>query len=139
MNVVHLLGRLTKDVEVTYTQSENPMAIARFTLAVNKERKPKDGEQTADFITCVAFGKSAETIEKYFSKGDRILVKGSWSTGSYQNKDGNRVYTNDCLVHSFEFIETRGSKSESNTNPSVDSPEANGFFVPSGLGEVPFK
>lgn len=105
MNKVQLVGRLSRDPEVRYTQGDNSMAIARFTVAVDRRFK-KDGEQTADFISCVAFGKSAEFIERYFSKGRRIGLVGHIQTGSYDNKDGQKVYTTDVYVDECEFVDS---------------------------------
>ena len=112
MNFVALIGRLTRDPEIRYSQGENAMAIARFTLAVDKNFKKKDDK--ANFINCVAFGKIAETVEKHVFKGSKIAVIGEWTTGSYKNKDGNTVYTNDCNISKLEFCE---SKSQSNSQP----------------------
>lgn len=106
MNQVCLIGRLTADREVRYTQGENPTAVARYTLAVDRRYK-KDGEQTADFIRCVAFGKNAEFAEKYMFKGRRFGVTGSIQTGSYQNKDGQTVYTTDVIVNSQDFCDSK--------------------------------
>ena len=112
MNIVTLIGRLTKNPEIRYSQGENAMAIARFTLAVDKNFKKKDDK--ANFISCVAFGKIAETVEKHVFKGSKIAVIGEWTTGSYKNKDGNTVYTNDCNISKLEFCD---SKSQSNSQP----------------------
>ena len=112
MNFVALIGRLTRNPEIRYSQGENAMAIARFTLAVDKNFKKKDDK--ANFINCVAFGKIAETVEKHVFKGSKIAVIGEWTTGSYKNKDGNTVYTNDCNISKLEFCD---SKSQSNSQP----------------------
>lgn len=109
MNKTLLIGRTTKDPDIRYTQSEQPMTIARFNLAVDRRFK-KDGEQSADFISCVAFGKTAEFIEKYVFKGTKIAVEGRIQTGSYTNKDGNKVYTTDVVVEQVEFA---GAKTDS--------------------------
>ena len=99
MNKVVLMGRLTRDPEVRYSQGENALAIARYTLAVDRRfRRNNDGEQTADFIGCVAFGRSAEFAEKYFRQGLKVVVSGRIQTGSYTNKDGQKVYTTDIIV-----------------------------------------
>ncbi len=112
MNKVILMGRLTRDPEVRYSQGDNPMAIARYTLAVDRRftRNNSDGN-TADFIGCVAFGKSGEFAEKYFRKGLKILVTGRIQTGSYTNKDGVKVYTTDVVVEDQEFAESKNSSS----------------------------
>lgn len=111
MNRVILCGRLTREPEIRYTQGENAMAIARFTLAVDKNFKKKDDK--ANFINCVAFGKIAETIEKHVFKGSKIAVIGEWTTGSYKNKDGNTVYTNDCNISKLEFCDSKNSSGSS--------------------------
>lgn len=97
MNKVILMGRLTRDPEVRYTQGDNSMAIARYTLAVDRRFK-RDGEATADFISCVAFGKQAEFAEKYFRQGLKVIVSGRIQTGSYTNKEGKKVYTTDVVI-----------------------------------------
>lgn len=109
MNKTLLIGRATKDPDIRYTQSEQPMTIARFNLAVGRIYK-KEGEQSADFISCVAFGKTAEFIEKYVFKGTKIAVEGRIQTGSYTNNDGNKVYTTDVVVEQVEFA---GAKTDS--------------------------
>lgn len=108
MNHVTLMGRLTKDVEVRYTQGDNPMAIARYTLAVDRRGK-KDGEQTADFINIVAFGKSGEFAEKWLQKGTKVVISGRIQTGSYTNKDGQKVYTTEVVAEDQEFAESKGT------------------------------
>lgn len=109
MNKTLLIGRTTKDPDIRYTQSEQPMTIARFNLAVDRIYK-KEGEQSADFISCVAFGKTAEFIEKYVHKGTKLVLEGRIQTGSYTNNDGNKVYTTDVVVEQVEFA---GSKTDS--------------------------
>ena len=111
MNKVILMGRLTRDPEVRYSQGENAMAVARYTLAVDRRqsRNNQNGEQTADFIQCVAFGRSGEFAEKYFRKGMKVLVTGRIQTGSYTNKDGQRVYTTDVVVEDQEFAESKNA------------------------------
>ena len=104
MNKVVLMGRLTRDPEVRYSQGENALAIARYTLAVDRRFK-RDGEQSADFINCVVFGKSAEFTERYFRQGMRVVVCGRIQTGSYTNKDGVTVYTTDVVADRVEFLE----------------------------------
>lgn len=105
MNKVTIVGRLARDPEVRYSQGENSTAISRFTVAVDRRFK-REGEQEADFISCVAFGKTAEFIERYFSKGKRIGLCGRIQTGSYENKDGQKVYTTDVYVEEVEFVES---------------------------------
>ena len=106
MNKVILMGRLTRDPEVRYSQGENSTAIARYTLAVDRRFK-RDGEQTADFINCVVFGKSAEFTERYFRQGMRVVVCGRIQTGSYTNRDGVKVYTTEVVVEDQEFAESK--------------------------------
>lgn len=134
MNKTILMGRLTKDPEVKYTSASEPMAIARYTLAVDRRFK-KDGEQTADFIQCVAFGKAGEFAEKYFHKGTKVVVEGRIQTGSYE-KDGHRVYTTDVVVEQQEFAESKSS----NGGNATPSPSNDGFMdIPDGLdAELPF-
>lgn len=110
MNKVILMGRLTRDPEVRYSSGDSSMAIARYTLAVDRRfRRNGDGEQTADFIGCVAFGKSAEFAERYFRQGLKIVVTGRIQTGSYTNKDGVKVYTTEVVVEDQEFAESKNS------------------------------
>ena len=115
MNKVILMGRLSKDPEVRYSQGENAMAVARYTLAVDRRFK-RDGEATADFINCVAFGKLAENAEKYFHQGLRVCISGHIQTGSYTNREGNKVFTTDVVVEEQEFAQ---SKSEGGTTQSA--------------------
>lgn len=110
MNKVIIIGRLTRDPEVRYTQGENSIAIARYSLAVDRPGA-KDGQPTADFISCVTFGKNAEFAEKYLQKGQKIAIEGRIQTGSFTNKDGTKVYTTDVLVERHEFCESKGSRS----------------------------
>lgn len=111
MNKVILMGRLTRDPEVRYSSGENATAVARFSLAVDRRFK-REGEQNADFISCVAFGKTAEFIEKYFRKGMRMTLAGRIQTGSYTNKEGNKVYTTDVFVEECEFAESKKASEE---------------------------
>ena len=121
MNKVILMGRLTRDPEVTYSNGANgQMAIARYTLAVDRKFK-RDGEPSADFIRCVAFGKSGEFAEKYFHQGTKLVVEGRIQTGSYQDKDGKTVYTTDVVIEGQEFAESK-SASESNSNVNTQAP-----------------
>ena len=144
MNKVILMGRLTRDPEVRYSAGENSLAIARYTLAVDRRFK-RDGEATADFISCVVFGKQAEFAEKYFRKGIKIAITGRIQTGSYTNKDGQRVYTTDVVVEEQEFAESK-SASESNAGfapaerPAPSSAAGDGFMnIPDGIDEeLPF-
>ena len=137
MNLVALTGRLTKDPEVRYSQGANSMAVARYTLAVDRKFK-KEGEQSADFISCVVFGKGAEFAEKYFRKGTKIDVVGRIQTGSYE-KDGKRVYTTDVVVESQEFGESKGNGNAKQSDP-VPAPQADadGFFSAGDESDLPF-
>lgn len=134
MNKVILMGRLTKDSETRYGGANNT-AVSRFTLAVDRRFKREGDEQTADFISCVAFGKTAEFIEKYGKKGTKFVVEGRIQTGSYTNKDGQKVYTTDVAVESVEFAESKSNNSQS--QPQTDN---DGFMnIPEGLDEeLPF-
>lgn len=130
MNKVILLGRLTKDPEIRYSAGAEQKAIAKFSLAVDRAFK-KEGEQSADFINCVAFGKSAEFAEKYFRKGQKILVEGRWQTGSYTDKSGGKVYTNDCIVEHFDFADSKKDGA-----PPSQPTDADGFMnIPDGIDE----
>ena len=136
MNKVILIGRVVRDAEIRYSQGENPMAIARYTLAVDRRFK-KDGEATADFINCIAFGKLGEFAEKYLKKGTKIAVSGRIQTGSYKNKDGNTVYTTDVVVEEQEFCESKSQNQQDRPKPVDD-----GFMeVPDNLSgeDLPFK
>ena len=113
MNRVILMGRLTRDPEVRYSQGERSMAIARYTLAVDRRgrRNQDNGEQSADFINCVAFDRAGEFAEKYFRQGMRVLVSGRLQTGSYVNKDGQKVYTTEVILDDQEFADSKGASS----------------------------
>ena len=148
MNKVILMGRLTRDPEVRYSQGERPTAVARYTLAVNRTFK-RAGEPDADFINCVTFGRSAEFAEKYFRQGIRIVVSGRIQTGSYTNRDGQKVYTTDVVVEDQEFAESK-SVSDANAGgfraaapsptPAPVSDAGDGFMnIPDGIDEeLPF-
>ena len=159
MNKVILMGRLTRDPDIRYSAGENSTAVARYTLAVDRRFK-RDGDQSADFISCVAFGRSAEFAEKYFHQGIRIVVSGRIQTGSYTNRDGNKVYTTDVVVEDQEFAESKNASAENSAGftpsyqqpsyqqpsyqqPSAPSPapaSADGFMnIPDGIDEeLPF-
>ena len=131
MNKTILMGRLTKDPDVRYSAGENPMAIARYTLAVDRRHRSKDEEQTADFISCVAFGKNGEFAEKFLKKGTKIAIVGHIQTGSYTNKDGVKVYTTDVCVDEQEFAE--GKNSGGSDRPAPEAAAGDGFMnVPDG-------
>ena len=136
MNKVTLIGRLTSDPEVKYSQGENATAIARYRLAVDRRFK-RDNEQTADFISCVAFGKNGEFAEKYLHKGTKIAVTGRIQTGSYTNQDGQKVYTTDIVVEEHEFCESKGN-GQAGPTPATQA-DADGFMnIPDGMDELPF-
>ena len=148
MNRVILMGRLTRDPEVRYTQGERSMAVARYTLAVDR-RFRRDGEATADFISCVSFGRTAEFAEKYFRQGMRVLVSGRLQTGSYVNKDGQRVYTTEVILDDQEFADSKGAASDMSgygqsapsQRPAPTSAIGDGFMnIPDGVEDegLPF-
>lgn len=139
MNKVMLIGRLVADPDVRYLQGEQ-MAIARYRLAVNRKYKKDGEEQNADFINCIAFGKNGEFAEKYLHQGMKIAVSGRIQTGSYTNKDGNKVYTTDVVVEEHDFCESKAYQSNSGSRP--EPTDANGFMdIPDGLDDdgLPFK
>ena len=137
MNKVILIGRLTRDPEVRYTQGENSTATARFSVAVNRKFKNAEGNYEADFINCVSFNKTAEFVEKFFHKGDMIALTGRIQTGSYTNKDGVKVNTTDVVVEEVEFA---GGKSNNGGETQQAKTSKNDFMsVPSGTEEeMPF-
>ena len=150
MNKVILMGRLTRDPEVRYSAGENALAIARYTLAVDR-RFRRDGEATADFINCVSFGRTAEFAEKYYRQGLKIVVSGRIQTGSYTNRDGQKVYTTEVVVEEQEFAESKSASDNyaashpqtSAPAPSMPAPgaaSADGFMNnPDGIDEeLPF-
>lgn len=151
MNKVVLMGRLTRDPEVRYSQGEKAMAIARYTLAVNRRFK-REGESDADFIPCVAFGRAGEFAEKYFRQGMRIVISGRIQTGSYTNKEGVKVYTTEVIVEEQDFCESKAT-SDSYANsyqgdvsapaparPAPSAASGDGFMsIPDGIEEeLPF-
>lgn len=147
MNKAILMGRLTRDPEVRYSQGDNNLAIARYTLAVDR-RFQRNADQTADFIPCVAFGKAAEFAEKYLKQGIKILVTGRIQTGSYTNKDGVKVYTTEIIVEDQEFAESKNASQSGGAAPSGGAPHptpsaasGEGFMdIPDGIDdELPFE
>ena len=132
MNKVILMGRLTRDPEVRYSQGEKAMAIARYTLAVDR-RFRREGETTADFISCVAFGHPAEFAEKYLRQGTKIVVVGRIQTGSYTNRDGQKIYTTDVVVEENYFAESK-------KNEGSGVSDNDGFMnIPDGIdADIPF-
>ena len=145
MNRVILMGRLTRDPNMSYSQNGDNMAIARFTLAVDRRGRRQDGadQPTADFIGCVCFGRQAEFAEKYLRQGTKIAVTGRIQTGSYTNKDGQKVYTTDVVLDDIEFAESKASQGNSEYQaPSRPAPSASGdgfMNIPEGIDEeLPF-
>jgi single-strand DNA-binding protein len=142
MNKTILLGRLTREPEVRYSQGANPTAIARFTLAVDRKFK-KEGDQSADFINCLAFGKTAEFVEKYLKQGTKIALTGRIQTGSYTNKDNQKVYTTEVVADELEFAESKSSGTDNgqNSRPTPSQSTGDGFMnIPDGIDseELPF-
>lgn len=141
MNKVILMGRLTRDPEVRYAQSNDgkSTAIGRYTLAVDRRNK-QEGQQTADFISCVTFGKAAEFAEKYLKKGTKITISGRITTGFYTNKDGQKIYTTDVVVEEQEFAESKGYINERDMAMMQNAPDQDGFInIPEGIDEdLPF-
>ena len=138
MNKVILMGRLCADPEVRYSQNQNQTAVARYRLAVDRRFK-REGEQTADFISCVAFGKAAEFAEKYLRQGTKIAITGRIHTGSYTNREGQKVYTTDVVVEEQEFAESKGASGNiEGSAPQATDPD--GFMsLPDGIDEeLPF-
>lgn len=141
MNKVILMGRLVRDPEVRYSSGENQMAVARYTLAV--DRRGKNQDNLADFISCVAFGKAGEFAEKYLHKGTKIVLTGRIQTGSYTNKDGQRVYTTDIVAEDQEFAESKNAENSNggdyNTQPAPVPQSGNdGFMAAGDDSELPF-
>ena len=137
MNKVIIIGRFTRDPEIKYTTGENTTATARFSLAVNRRFKNKEGNYDADFINCVAFGKTAEFIEKYFTKGMAIGITGRIQTGSYTNKEGQKVYTTDVVVEETEFVESK-NKGTSDNVPNNNANSNSDFEEVISEDEMPF-
>lgn len=140
MNKVVLMGRLTRDPEVRYTQGDNSMEVGRYTLAVDRRFK-RDGEATADFINCVAFGKQAEFAERYFRQGLKVIISGRIQTGSYTNREGRKIYTTDVVVEEQDFAESKGDFSRASGTAAGELPEdEDGFMnIPEGIEEeMPF-
>ena len=147
MNRAILMGRLTRDPQVRYSSGERSMAIARYTLAVDRGFKRGDSsEQNADFIPCVAFDKAGEFAERYFRQGMRVLVSGRIQTGSYTNKEGQKVYTTEVIIDTHEFADSKGasdgsSSYQASTRPSPASASTDGFMnIPDGVDDegLPF-
>ncbi len=155
MNKAILMGRLTRDPEVRYSQgmSGDQMAIARYTIAVDRRPSRRDmgaqqSQQTADFIPCVAFGRSGEFAEKYLKQGTKVIVTGRIQTGSYTNKEGQKVYTTEVIVEEQEFAESKKSQAENGYTPApaapaasnAPAPDADFMTIPEGIeNDIPFK
>lgn len=147
MNKVIMMGRLTRDPEVRYSQSENSMAIARFSLAVDRRFK-RDGEPTADFFNCTAFGKQGEFVEKYLKQGTKIVICGRVQNDNYTNKNGEKVYSVQIMVEEIEFAESKASSAsygggnfggQESAPAPAPSQAPDGFMaIPSGFEELPF-
>ena len=144
MNKVILMGRLTRDPDVRYSAGENSTAVARYTLAVDRRFRRDGDSATADFIGCVAFGRQAEFAEKYLRQGTKIVLTGRIQTGSYTNRDGQKVYTTDIVVEEQEFAENKAAASNGGqgnySRPSAAPSDADGFMnIPDGIDdELPF-
>nr|DAI56117.1 MAG TPA: Single strand binding protein [Caudoviricetes sp.] len=145
MNKVILMGRLTRDPDVRYSQTDSNMAIARFSLAVDRRFKKQGDTVTADFFNCTAFGKQGEFVEKYLKKGTKIVVTGRIQNDNYTNKDGQKVYSVQIMVEEIEFAESKASAqsnegSDGGAQPQMGAPDADGFMnIPDGIGsELPF-
>lgn len=145
MNKVILIGRLTRDPDIRWSQGQDQTCIARYTLAVDRRIK-KEGQQNADFISCVAFGRQAEFAEKYLHKGIKLAVTGRIQTGSYTNREGNKIYTTDVIVEGQEFVESKAANAEhaASDQQNTDAPGGevgDGFMnIPDGIDEeLPFQ
>lgn len=147
MNKVILMGRLTRDPEIRYANNENNTCIANYTLAVDRGFKRQGDEQTADFIRCVAMGKGGEFAEKYLHQGTKIVVEGRIQTGSYTNKDGQKIFTTEVWVESQEFAESKAASAQNGnqnasapTRPNVAQNDSDGFMnIPDAIEEeLPF-
>ena len=135
------MGTLTKEPDIRYGGANNT-AVARITLALDRRFK-QEGQPTADFINCLAFGKRAEFLEKYCQKGTKLVVEGSWQTGSYTNKDGQKIYTNECLIENCEFAESKNASGNNNgggnAGPIQNNSGGDFMNIPDGIDEeLPF-
>lgn len=142
MNKVILMGRLTRDPEVRYSQGETSMAVARYTLAVDRKGKRDSDQQSADFISCVAFGKAGEWAEKWLRKGIKIAIIGRIQTGSYTNREGQKVYTTDVVIEEQEFAESKAASEGNSQNQQRQQEQSTGdgfMNIPDGIDdELPF-
>lgn len=138
MNKFIGIGRLVRDPEIRFSQGKNgeKVCVARFTLAIDRKSKVKAGEQNCDFLNCIAFGKTAEFVEKYLKMGIKISTEGQVRTSSYTNKEGKKIYTTDIVADSIEFVE---SKKESQPQPQAQPQAQNFVSIPDGIeNELPF-
>ena len=140
MNRAILMGRLTRDPDIRYGQGEDTSMIARFTLAVDRRIKQSEGQRAADFISCIAFGERAVFVEKYLKQGSKIVLEGRIQTGSYTNREGQKVYTTDIVADSMEFAESKASQGSGATSSVHVSAPSDGFMsIPDGIDdELPF-
>lgn len=142
MNKVVLMGRLTRDPDVRYTRGERAMAVANYTLAVDRRgKRSQEGEANADFIQCTAFDKAGEFAEKYFRQGMRVLISGRIQTGSYTDRDGRKVYTTQVIIEEQEFADSKGAGGEKGQKPQQANVDADGFMnIPDGVEDegLPF-
>ena len=145
MNKAILMGRLTRDPEVRYSQGDSQMAIARFSLAVDRRYKKQGDETTADFFNCTAFGKQGEFVEKYLKQGTKIVVTGRIQNDNYTNKEGQKVYSVQIMVEEIEFAESKASSqsnagNDGSAQPQMGAPDADGFMnIPDGIdNSLPF-
>lgn len=142
MNKAELIGRLTRDPDIRYSQSAQPVEIARYTLAVDRRQRKSEGGQSADFISCIAFGKNAEFANRYLRKGMKIAIVGRIQTGSYTDKEGRKVYTTDVLVEEHDFCESKGAVAGAarSSTGSTGGADSDGFMdIPDDIEEdLPF-
>lgn len=143
MNKVILIGNLTRDPEIRYSQGKEPICVARYTLAVNRRTGNNGGQQSADFIQCVAFGKKGEFAEKYLRQGIKIAISGRIQTGSYTDRDGRKIYTTEVVIEEQEFAESKGSseqRQQEHPESAGYTEEGDGFMnIPDGIDEeLPF-
>lgn len=140
MNKVILMGRLTRDAQTRYTEGTEPMAISRFTLAVDRRTQRDQEGQSSDFISCVAFGKTGQFIEKYGQQGTKFVIEGRIQTGSYTNKEGRKIYTTDVVVESVEFAESKVAAGDNQSRPQPAPDNGDGLMsIPDNIDdELPF-
>lgn len=150
MNKVIMIGRLTRDPDIRYTQGQDQMCIARFTLAVDRQGRKREGQVNTDFPSCVAFGKVGEFVEKWIRKGTKVAITGHLQTGSYTNRDGVKIYTTDVVIESMEFAESKAASGSATANTAAAHEQApqpaegdagiDGFMnIPDGIDEeLPF-